>query len=33
MTINQFDIINKELLNGIQGNILKGHGRELKCTP
>ena len=28
MTINQFDIINKGLLNGIQGNILKGHGRE-----
>lgn len=28
MVINQFDINNKELLISIQGNILKGHGRE-----
>jgi Dyp-type peroxidase family len=28
MAINQFDIKNKELLRGIQGNILKPHGRH-----
>jgi Dyp-type peroxidase family len=28
MPINQFDISNRELLDGIQGNILKSHGRN-----
>ncbi len=28
MAINQFDLRNKELLSGIQGNILKPHGRH-----
>jgi Dyp-type peroxidase family len=28
VAINQFDIKNKEILSGIQGNILKAHGRH-----